>query len=160
MDAAHHRRVELHLNELARRHFPPGSFHFNFADIAKLGGGNMERGEQILQQMFRLVGPRSLHPEAVRQVGNGSILVGRKVLKKFIERMQPADQDSEPPSIIEYARGGKVKMSKVAANYRDSAEDNKFCARCNMHLPRTNSCTLVAGQVHRVGLCDYFEQEG
>jgi hypothetical protein len=62
------------------------------------------------------------------------------------------------PSIIEYARGGKVKMGQVAANYRNSAEDNKFCARCSMHQPRTSSCTLVEGRVHRVGLCDYFEQ--
>jgi hypothetical protein len=74
-----------------------------------------------------------------------------------------------PAESGQYARGGKVgyrriplrrggKMSKAAANYRDSAEDNAFCARCSMHLPRNNSCTLVAGPVHRVGLCDYFEK--
>jgi hypothetical protein len=36
-DAAHHRRTELYLNALARKLIAPGSYHFDFADIAKLG---------------------------------------------------------------------------------------------------------------------------
>jgi hypothetical protein len=110
----------------------------------------------------------------VRQVGSGSVTAGRKVIERFLERLHDehgANNADEPEPEAEhqiipqpdgnhgrYAKGGKVKMSKEAANYRDSAEDNKFCARCSMHLPRNNSCTLVAGPVHRVGLCDYFEK--
>jgi hypothetical protein len=86
----------------------------------------------------------------------------------------PADQQSEPEPeqhsrggkvnyryervpLRRYAKGGAVKMSKQAANYRDSAEDNRFCARCSMYRDE-NKCTLVAGPVHRVGLCDYYEK--
>jgi hypothetical protein len=78
--------------------------------------------------------------------------VGRQVLVRFnIGNMRKHEHAGG------YAKGGKVKMSKRPANYRDSAEDNRFCARCKMHQPRNNSCTLVAGPVHRVGLCDFYE---
>jgi hypothetical protein len=150
--ARHYRHVETQLEVVARRLFPAGTFHFDFADVAKLGGGNLELGEQILGRMFRLVGPRSLDPETVRQIGEGSISAGRKVLQRFQDRLHPGGKQQS------YALGGKVKMSKEAANYRDSAEDNCFCARCSMHQPRNSSCTLVAGPVHRVGLCDHFEK--
>jgi hypothetical protein len=49
------------------------------------------------------------------------------------------------------------KVPKSVANYRDSAENNRFCARCSMHQPHNDSCSLVAGFVHRVGLCDFYE---
>jgi hypothetical protein len=78
MPDAVHRRTEARLNEIARRHFPPGVHHLSLSDVAALGGGDMAAGEQILHRMFKMAGPRSIHPEAVRQVGNGSVNAGRK----------------------------------------------------------------------------------
>ena len=79
--AQHHRQVEAHLNALARRHFPPGSFHLSLADVAKLGHGDLAIGEDILARMFHLVGPRSVSPAALRQLGNGNAAVGVRVVK-------------------------------------------------------------------------------
>jgi hypothetical protein len=84
----------------------------------------------------------------------------------FMWHPKPPDQTSarggriyyERVPLKRYAKGGAVgKLTKQAANYRDSAEDNRFCARCRMYRDE-NKCTLVAGPVHRVGLCDYYEK--
>jgi hypothetical protein len=100
-DAAHHRRVEARLNEIARRHFGPGVHHVTLAQVAALGHGNLEIGEQVLHRMgFEMVGPRSIAASGVRDVGNGSHAAGRKVLQRFFAR---ADE-----KLAQRARGGAV----------------------------------------------------
>jgi hypothetical protein len=151
-DAAHvHRQTEARLNALARTHFPAGSFHIDFADVAKLGGGDLERGEAILGQMFRLVGPRSLHPAVLHELGNGNAAVGRRVIEKFLSRLHKGDRPQ-----ARYARGGAVgKMSKSDAGYHDSADSGTICAICEMYSPE-NKCSLVNGFISRTASCNHF----
>jgi hypothetical protein len=147
-----HQRFENSLHAFARRHFPVGAFHFDFADVAKLGGGDLERGEQILHQMgFQMAGPRSVHPESLRQLGDGSISTGRRVLEKFLDRLH---KDGKPQA---HARGGAAKMTKEAAGYRNAIEDGQFCALCDM-FAEPNGCSLVEGKISRTALCDHFEK--
>jgi hypothetical protein len=302
-----HQQFEARLHQHARRVIPPGSFILPIDVAMLLGAGDGEVGESIFARMFAggRYNPqmaRILPPEVVRDVGNGDIGAGRKVLERFVANLrgrppgyaegghvpspplspdvlqgqlnhtfgagllgpfamrQARPQDLPPPKsftdriwdnyakgmsereflrseplwsgaanlsektgvpqheafskianemsvrrgsgqyvspddalrimgaqqlnstlkrdddfagggaakyqygrppLRRYAKGGAVgKMTKQAANYRDSAEDNRFCARCTMHRPRNNSCTLVAGPVHRVGLCDHYQREG
>jgi hypothetical protein len=161
-----HQAFEDQLHAHAKRIIPPGSFIVPLDVAFALGNGDGGIGEDIIAKMFAggrytEAMPRVLPPEVVREIGHGNIANGRRVLEKFVTDLR-ARQETGTAKEVERpqprARGGRVgKMSKEAANYRDAAND-EFCARCKMHQPRTNSCTLVAGPVHRVGLCDYFEQ--
>jgi hypothetical protein len=161
-DAAHHRRTELRLNELARHHFSrfPGVYHVDLRHLAALGGGDMVAGETLLHRLFKMAGPRAIHPDAVRQVGNGSIANGNRVLDKFIARAQQSHGYQqggalEPPD--ELANSGSVaKLTKQAANYRDPTGD-EICAACSMFRPHNHSCSLVAGRISRTSVCDFYE---
>jgi hypothetical protein len=152
-----HRRTELRLNELARKHFGPGVFHVDLRHIAALGRGNLEAGEALLHRMFRMSGPRSIHPDAVRQVGNGSIAAGRKVLEKFIARAQQSHGQGSAVEPNDFARGGAAKLTKEAAGYRNAIEDGQFCALCSMFI-KPNRCSLVEGKISRTALCDHYEK--
>jgi hypothetical protein len=151
-NAAHHRQAEFRLNEIARRAFPPGVYHVDFADVAKLGGGDLERGEAILHRMFKMAGPRAIHPHALTELG-GNVAGGRKVIQAFLDRLH-SGTDKRP---ARYARGGAVgKVSKQSVNFRQ-AENNEFCARCRMYREPA-SCTAVAGIIARTDLCDLFQK--
>jgi hypothetical protein len=170
-NAAHHHRVELQLNEVARRHFGrfPGVYHVDLRHLAALGGGSMEAGEAVLHKMFKMAGPRAVHADALRELGNGSVTAGRKVIERFLERLHDEHGANDEPKaehqIIPqpdgnhgrlYAKGGAVKASKADVNFRQ-AEDNAFCARCKM-FREPASCTAVEGRIHRVDLCDLFQK--
>jgi hypothetical protein len=152
-DAAQiHRQTEARLNAIARRAFPSSSYHLDFADLAKLGNGDLETGERLLERMFRMSGPRSIHPAALRELGNGNAAIGRRVIEKFLDRLHKAEKPQG------HARGGRVgKVSKAESNYRDGFEDNAFCARCRM-FREPASCTAVEGRISRTSLCDYFRK--
>jgi hypothetical protein len=168
-----HQVFEDRVHAAARRHFGrfPGVFHFDLKDVAALGHGDLEAGERTLERMFKLVGPRSLHPDAVRELGGGSISAGRKVLDRFLSRLhgdRGADDADEPETeqhLIpqpdgnhgRYARGGAAKMTKEAAGYRDAIEDGQFCALCSM-FAEPHSCSLVEGKISRTALCNHYEK--
>jgi hypothetical protein len=88
----HYERVPLQaeiikrMAEHARRVIPNGSYHVPLAAVAALGGDDIEVGEHVLQRMFKMAAPRAAHPHALRELGNGSITAGRKVLQKFLDR--------------------------------------------------------------------------
>jgi hypothetical protein len=154
-DAEHtHRQTEARLNAIARRHFPAGSYHVDFADVAKLGGGDLERGETILHRMFRMSGPRSLHPSALRELGNGNAATGRRVIDKFLDRLHKGDKPQ-----ARYARGGRVdKISKADAGYEACGDENRICVLCSMWRDKYR-CSLVAGHIDRTGTCKHFSKK-
>jgi hypothetical protein len=160
-----HQRFENQQHAHARRHFSrfPGVHHLSFNDVAAIGRGDMAAGEAVLNKLFEghMVAPRSIAVSGLRALGNGNIAAGRKVLEKFIANLRARQEtgtakENERPQ-ARYARGGKVgKVSKQSVNYRQ-AEDNAFCARCTMYREPA-SCTAVEGRIHRVDLCDLYEQ--
>jgi hypothetical protein len=160
-----HRRAEARLHEHARRVIPPGSFVLPLDVAFILGAGDGEVGESIFSRMFAggRFNPqfaRILPPEVVRDVGQGSISAGRKVLEKFVANLrarQEPDAAKETAEPQAYARGGAAKMTKEAAGYRDAIEDGKFCALCDMFV-EPHGCTLVEGKISRTGLCDHYEK--
>jgi hypothetical protein len=166
-----HRQTEARLHAMARRHFSrfPGAYHIDLRHLAALGGGSMEAGEALLHKMFKMAGPRAVHADALRELGNGSVTAGRKVIERFLGRLHNEHGANDEPEaehqIIPqpdgnhgrvYARGGAVKASKADVNFRQ-AEDNQFCARCTM-FREPASCTAVEGRIHRVDLCDLYEE--
>jgi hypothetical protein len=157
-----HRVFEDRLHAAARRHFSrfPGVYHVDLRHLAALGGGDMERGEQILGRMFRLVGPRSLHPDAVRELGNGSIANGNRVLDKFIARAQQSHQqsDSADDDHDVHGHGEKALVSQTEADYTDHGTKQEHCAICRHYLNR-NACEIVAGHIQPQGWCKYFAKE-
>jgi hypothetical protein len=92
MGKVYYQRIPLqseimkHLAEHARRVIPKGSYHVPLAVVGALGGNDIEVGEHVLQRMFKMAAPRAVHPHALRELGNGSITAGRKVLQKFLDR--------------------------------------------------------------------------
>jgi hypothetical protein len=94
MTQVHYQRIPLQskgmkrLHEHARRVIPKGSHHVPIAAVRALGGNDVELGEHVLGRMFKMAAPRAVHPHALRELGNGSIRAGRKVLEKFIARAQ------------------------------------------------------------------------
>jgi hypothetical protein len=163
LDAAHHRRTELRLNELARRHFSrfPGVFHVDLKDIAAIGRGDMAAGETVLQKLFdgHMVAPRSVAVSGLRALGDGSVSAGRKILKKFISDAQQAhgyQQGGDDHGI--YGHGKKAPVSKTEADYTDHGTQQEHCAICRHYLNR-NSCEIVTGHVRPQGWCKYFSKE-
>jgi hypothetical protein len=159
--AAHHRRVELQLNEVARRHFGgfPGVYHVPLATVHALGRGDLEAGETVLNKLFEghMAGPRSVAVSGLRVLGNGSTTAGRKVLEKFLARAVLHQQAAaEPP--ITHAEGGKAKASKSAADYTDHGTKQEHCSVCR-HYVNPGSCEIVAGHIQPQGWCRYFEKE-
>jgi hypothetical protein len=114
MKQVYYQRVPLQpeivkrLHEHARRIIPKGSYYVPLASMAALGRGDAEAGERILHKMFVMAAPGAVHPHALRELGNGSIRSGRKVLQKFLDRAEtpPADQQGEPEA--EHSHGGRV----------------------------------------------------
>jgi hypothetical protein len=96
MDAAHHRRTELELERLARRHFSrhPGVHHVSLQQVAALGHGDMQAGETVLNKMFEghMVGPRSIAVSGLQALGDGSLIAGRRVLERFLSRLHHRDR--------------------------------------------------------------------
>jgi hypothetical protein len=172
-DAAHHRRVELRLNELARRHFSrfPGVYHIDMRHLGALGGGDMVAGEALLHRMFKMAGPRAVHPDAVRELGNGSITRGRRVIDRFLSRLhgdRGADDADEPEAEQQLiprrdgnhgrcAKGGAVRIEKNDAHYHDCADSGTICSICKM-FKEPNGCSLVRGFISRTGSCRHFEK--
>jgi hypothetical protein len=121
MTHVHYQRVPLEsggmklLAEHARRVIPRGSHHVPLATVRQLGHGDLEAGEALLHQMFVMAAPRAVHPHALRELGNGSLATGRKVLERFLDgAVAPPDQMSEPePEPERHARGGKVYYERV-----------------------------------------------
>jgi hypothetical protein len=150
----HHRQTEAQLNAFARRVFPPGSYHIDWAHIAALGGGNLETGEHILEQMFKTVGPRTIHPHALRELGNGNAAIGRRVMEKFLDRLYVDKQGNRRKR---YAKGGEVKLRKADAGYRNAIEDGQFCALCS-NFAEPAGCSLVQGKISRTSLCDHYDR--
>jgi hypothetical protein len=109
--------------EHARRVIPKGSFHVPIPTVRALGGGDVEAGENVLAGMFKLSAPRAIHPHALRELGAGSIVKGRKVLQRFLDRAgaPPADQQSEPEA--EHARGGRVDWRGGDVHYERVPRD-------------------------------------
>jgi hypothetical protein len=154
-----HQRFENRLHAIARRLFPPGVYHLDLSDVAALGGGDMAAGEQILHRMFKMAGPRAVHPDALRELGDGSIATGRKVLQKLIDRSHEEhgakDANELEPEAEHHARGGGIKITKAGASYHDCADSGRICAVCDM-FKEPNGCTLVRGDISRTASCNHF----
>jgi hypothetical protein len=128
--------------------------------IDKIGNGDPKTAGAVLKRLFGVnpSSPTSIPAATVRALGPGDLSAGYKVLEKFARLLrQSGGYSYEPPR--RYAKGGKVKMSKAAANYRDGFEDDKFCARCSM-FREPASCTPVEGKISRTSLCDHYKREG
>jgi hypothetical protein len=71
---------------------PPGSFVLPLDVIKAIGGGNEITGEEMIAHLFPQMldasHARALPPHVVSDIGEGSITDGRKVLRKFIERLR------------------------------------------------------------------------
>jgi hypothetical protein len=154
-DAAQiHRRTEAHLNALARRAFPAGAYHVDLRHLSALGAGDLETGEALLHKMFKMAGPRTVHPNALRELGNGNAVSGRRVIEKFLSRLHESASESqadhagaaddgdnkfryERVPLRRYAKGGAVgKMSKADAAYEDCGDSGRICAICSMWRER------------------------
>jgi hypothetical protein len=117
--AAHHRRVELQLNELARRHFGrfPGVYHVDLRHLAALGGGDMAAGEAVLHKMFKMAGPRAVHADALRELGSGSVTAGRKVIERFLERLHDCQWRRSGTKVLQQmVETDPVAFAKIVAN--------------------------------------------
>jgi hypothetical protein len=100
--------------------------------------------------------PRILPPEVVRDIGNGNIANGRRVLQKFVAKLRARHQHADEPQ-ARYARGGAVKIDKADADYHDSADSGTICAICRMYR-REHKCSLVRGFISRTASCRFFEK--
>lgn len=49
-----------------------------------------------------------------------------------------------------------MKVSKVAAHYKDRATKNQ-CRNCAHFMPKSSSCEKVSGKIDPNGTSDYFE---
>jgi len=155
-----HRQIEDRLHAHARRHFArfPGVHHLSLNDVAAIGRGDMAAGEDVLNRLFEghMIAPRSIAVSGLRALGDGSVSAGRKVLEKFVAKLREQHQHADEPS-AGYAKGGKVgKVSKQSVHFRQ-AENDEFCARCRM-FREPSACTAVAGRIHRVDLCDLYQE--
>ncbi len=171
------------LHQHAKRVIPSGSFILPFDLPFALGRGDGELGDKILHAMFNAGRyspdmPRVLPPEIVRNVGNGSIEKGRKVIEEFIERSRdehhrgknapeaPHDELSDGGSVKSarvvfqpdgiYAVGsGAVKASMAEVRYRPGIGARR-CELCTM-FEAPNECSAVSGQISAAGFCDLYE---
>jgi hypothetical protein len=48
------------------------------------------------------------------------------------------------------------KISKTEARYQDYPKAAKWCERCSM-FRRPDTCTLVEGDINRLGYCKHWE---
>ena len=126
-------------------------FHLPDDVVAKLGGGNTETGHVVLHEVLGghvLDGP-VVDPNVVREIGNGDLTTGRRVLQKFIAKVRKGHATEG------HAEGGE-KLTKASANYRQG-EPNRKCGICSM-FERPDGCSAVAGHIAPQGLCDLFER--
>jgi hypothetical protein len=139
------------------RTIPAGSHVLSHADLRSIarhfaGKDSIRLGEELMflihPGMLGRDSGRVVPAEILAELGDGSHHIGRRVLLKFLAniRRQPAH----------YRSGGAVKVTKESVNFRQ-AEDNQFCARCSM-FREPASCTAVEGRIHRVDLCDLYEE--
>ena len=102
---------QLHAH--ARKVLPPGSHIVNLADMAALGRGDAEAGERILHRMFKMAAPGAVHPHAIRDVGNGSPVKGRRVIEAFFNHAREQHENAKPTN---YADGDQVDDAEFAAD--------------------------------------------
>lgn len=114
--------------------------------VLTLGGGNADVGHAVLGDTLNFhpmqVPPGQIPAGVVRELGDGDIHKGRRVLRAFVARIRG-----------QYTR--EHRSTKAAAHYRQGNED-RHCAICEMFVA-PNICTKVKGAISRRALCDYFE---
>jgi hypothetical protein len=51
------------------------------------------------------------------------------------------------------------KVSKASVNYRWTHEIGRRCGTCAMFIATANRCTLVAGRINTLRVCDRYTPE-
>jgi hypothetical protein len=153
-DAAQtHRQIEARLHEHARKVIPPGSFVLPLDVALVLGDDTIAK--MFASGRYNADMPRILPPEVVRDVGQGSLEKGRRVLEKFVAKLRARHQHADEPQ-ARYAKGGAVgKMTKANAGYQACGDENRICVLCSMWRDN-HRCSLVAGHIDRTGTCNHF----
>jgi hypothetical protein len=61
-----------------------GSFYLARDVIERLGAGDLRIGGKAVAELFGSRDGRTIHPDAVRRLGDGDIAAGHRVLRKFV----------------------------------------------------------------------------
>lgn len=122
-----------------------GHFVVPLADVHALGHGNPEVGERVLHEMFLMAAPRIIHADAVRQLGDGSLVKGKKVLQAFLDRAgtQPTQKAGGGPIVADdgkhltlddlppeqqqlFAEGNEVLEPANGGTVEDAEDENRI----------------------------------
>lgn len=92
-------------------------------------------------------------------IGCAAVLPGCDARSPAVPKTAAPSAES-PPTAAPAAPGGEAvepgKISKAAAEYRDTPKGDQRCSNCALFQPGTDTCRLVSGQVSPDGWCKYW----